>query len=94
MIHVYACCWNSAVFLSHWKSKLILYAYKNTVPGDVSAMVPWLRLCLCDSGTPALTSRGFVEDDYKKLAEYFDAAVKIALQIKENSKGWFYILAS
>nr|AFK45020.1 unknown [Medicago truncatula] len=58
-------------------------ANKNTVPGDVSAMVPGgIRM-----GTPALTSRGFVEDDFKKVAEYFDAVVKIALQIKENSKG-------
>ncbi|CAK8537788.1 unnamed protein product [Lathyrus sativus] len=58
-------------------------ANKNTVPGDVSAMVPGgIRM-----GTPALTSRGFLEGDFKKVAEYFDAAVKIALQIKENSKG-------
>ncbi|KAJ1421341.1 Tetratricopeptide-like helical domain superfamily [Sesbania bispinosa] len=58
-------------------------ANKNTVPGDVSAMVPGgIRM-----GTPALTSRGFVEEDFKKVAEYFDAAVKLALQIKENTKG-------
>ncbi|CAJ2652248.1 unnamed protein product [Trifolium pratense] len=58
-------------------------ANKNTVPGDVSAMVPGgIRM-----GTPALTSRGFIEGDFKKVADYFDVAVKIALQIKENSKG-------
>ncbi|TQD70971.1 hypothetical protein C1H46_043494 [Malus baccata] len=58
-------------------------ANKNTVPGDVSAMVPGgIRM-----GTPALTSRGFLEDDFVKVAEYFDAAVKLALKIKANAKG-------
>ncbi|KAH9756079.1 serine hydroxymethyltransferase 2 [Citrus sinensis] len=33
-------------------------------------------------GTPALTSRGFVEEDFEKVAEFFNAAVKLALKIK------------
>ncbi|XP_058750217.1 serine hydroxymethyltransferase, mitochondrial [Vicia villosa] len=58
-------------------------ANKNTVPGDVSAMVPGgIRM-----GTPALTSRGFVEEDFVKVAEYFDAAVNLALKVKAESKG-------
>lgn len=58
-------------------------ANKNTVPGDVSAMVPGgIRM-----GTPALTSRGFVEEDFVKVAEYFDAAVKLALKVKAETKG-------
>ncbi|CAB4267362.1 unnamed protein product [Prunus armeniaca] len=58
-------------------------ANKNTVPGDVSAMVPGgIRM-----GTPALTSRGFLEEDFAKVAEYFDAAVKLALKIKAAAKG-------
>nr|GMC65495.1 serine hydroxymethyltransferase, mitochondrial-like [Ipomoea batatas] len=58
-------------------------ANKNTVPGDVSAMVPGgIRM-----GTPALTSRGFVEDDFVKVAEFFDAAVKLALEIKAKTQG-------
>lgn len=58
-------------------------ANKNTVPGDVSAMVPGgIRM-----GTPALTSRGFVEEDFVKVAEFFDVAVKIALKIKAETKG-------
>ncbi|XP_023001927.1 serine hydroxymethyltransferase 2, mitochondrial [Cucurbita maxima] len=58
-------------------------ANKNTVPGDVSAMVPGgIRM-----GTPALTSRGFLEADFVKVAEYFDEAVKLALKIKANSEG-------
>lgn len=39
------------------------------------------------SGTPALTSRGFVEEDFEKVAECFDAAVKLALKIKADTKG-------
>lgn len=39
------------------------------------------------SGTPALTSRGFIEDDFAKVADFFDAAVKLALKIKADSKG-------
>ncbi len=43
-------------------------ANKNTVPGDKSAMVPsGLRV-----GTPALTSRGFIEEDFVQVAEYID----------------------
>ncbi|GKV19925.1 hypothetical protein SLEP1_g30121 [Rubroshorea leprosula] len=58
-------------------------ANKNTVPGDVSAMVPGgIRM-----GTPALTSRGFVEEDFEKVAEFFDAAVQLALKIKADTEG-------
>ncbi|XP_019447182.1 PREDICTED: serine hydroxymethyltransferase, mitochondrial-like [Lupinus angustifolius] len=58
-------------------------ANKNTVPGDVSAMVPGgIRM-----GTPAPTTRGFVEEDFVKVAEFFDAAVNIAVNIKAESKG-------
>jgi glycine/serine hydroxymethyltransferase len=38
-------------------------ANKNTVPGDTSALVPGgLRM-----GSPALTSRGFVEEDFEQV---------------------------
>ena len=41
-------------------------ANKNTVPGDTSALVPGgLRM-----GSPALTSRGFTEQDFDKVAEF------------------------
>mgnify|MGYP004711500877 CR=1 FL=1 len=39
------------------------------------------------SGTPALTSRGFVEEDFVKVAEFFDAAVRLAVKIKGQTKG-------
>ena len=43
-------------------------ANKNTVPGDKSALVPGgLRM-----GAPALTSRGFTEADFDKVADFVD----------------------
>lgn len=46
---------------------------KNTVPGDKSALVPsGIRM-----GTPALTSRGFDEADFKQVAAFFARAVAI-----------------
>ena len=43
-------------------------ANKNTVPGDKSALVPGgLRM-----GAPALTTRGFTEKDFVRVAEVVD----------------------
>ena len=56
---------------------------KNTVPGDTSALTPGgIRM-----GAPALTSRGFKEDDFSKVAEFFDRAVTIALKLKATEQG-------
>lgn len=56
-------------------------ANKNTVPGDKSALVPGgLRV-----GTPAMTTRGFTKQDFTKVAEYVDRAVKAALRIKAEA---------
>ena len=56
-------------------------ANKNTVPGDKSALVPGgVRM-----GTPALTTRGFVEEDFVKVADFVDRSVKIAQQLKEQT---------
>jgi hypothetical protein len=50
------------------------------VPGDVSALVPGgLRM-----GSPALTSRGFVEKDFERVAEFVDRAVAIAVELKKK----------
>jgi glycine hydroxymethyltransferase len=38
-------------------------------------------------GTPALTSRGFAENDFAKVAHFFDRAVKIALKLKNTEQG-------
>ncbi|KAK1738933.1 serine hydroxymethyltransferase [Skeletonema marinoi] len=56
---------------------------KNTVPGDTSALNPGgIRM-----GTPALTSRGFNEDDFAQVAEFFDRAVSIAVKLKGTEQG-------
>ena len=56
-------------------------ANKNTVPGDVKAMVPGgIRM-----GTPALTSRGFTEADFEKVAEFVDRAVQIAQKVNSEA---------
>jgi glycine hydroxymethyltransferase len=50
---------------------------KNSVPGDVSALVPGgVRL-----GSPAMTSRGLVEKDFEAIASMLDRVVKIALKV-------------
>eukprot|EP00953_Heterococcus_sp_UTEX-ZZ885_P008960 5314-Heterococcus_DN1.PRE.2 len=49
-----------------------------SVPGDTSALTPGgIRM-----GAPALTTRGFTEDDFEKVAEFFDRGVGIADAIK------------
>jgi glycine hydroxymethyltransferase len=55
-------------------------ANKNTVPGDVKAMVPGgLRM-----GSPALTSRGFVEADFDQVADFVDRAIKITVDLQSK----------
>jgi len=45
---------------------------KNTIKGDKNAMSPYgIRL-----GTPALTTRGFKENDFEKVAEFLDEVLK------------------
>jgi glycine hydroxymethyltransferase len=56
---------------------------KNTIPGDTSALTPGgIRM-----GAPALTTRGLQEDDFSKVAEFFDRAVAIALKLKNTEQG-------
>lgn len=51
---------------------------KNTVPGDKSAMVPGgIRM-----GSPALTSRGFIESDFEQVAEFVHRGIQIAKELK------------
>mmetsp|Transcript_26845 Transcript_26845/g.67486 ORF Transcript_26845/g.67486 Transcript_26845/m.67486 type:complete len:462 (+) Transcript_26845:63-1448(+) len=54
---------------------------KNTVPGDRSALSPGgVRV-----GAPALTSRGFKEEHFVKVADFLDRTVKLAIKIQEES---------
>uniref|UniRef100_H3CL90 Serine hydroxymethyltransferase n=1 Tax=Tetraodon nigroviridis TaxID=99883 RepID=H3CL90_TETNG len=51
---------------------------KNTCPGDKSALRPsGLRF-----GSPALTSRGLVQDDFKKVAEFIHRAIMLSLEVQ------------
>jgi len=53
---------------------------KNAIYGDVSALAPGgVRI-----GTPALTSRGFKEQDMIKIVEFFDRAAKIAKEVQSK----------
>jgi len=55
---------------------------KNTTPKDKSALNPsGVRL-----GAPALTSRGFKEDDFVKVADFLDEAADIAIDAKAATK--------
>ncbi|KAI1204426.1 serine hydroxymethyltransferase [Annulohypoxylon truncatum] len=55
---------------------------KNTVPGDKSAMIPGgLRI-----GTPAMTTRGFTENDFVRVADIIDRAVTIASRVDKAAR--------
>ncbi|CUM65065.1 uncharacterized protein PRCAT00002687001 [Priceomyces carsonii] len=58
-------------------------ANKNTVPGDKSALFPsGLRV-----GTPAMTTRGFGPEEFARVADYFDKAVNISIELKSKEQG-------
>ncbi|KAL3473620.1 serine hydroxymethyltransferase-domain-containing protein [Aspergillus californicus] len=55
---------------------------KNTVPGDQSALKPGgLRL-----GTPAMTTRGFQPEDFRRVADIVDRAVTITQKLDKSAK--------
>lgn len=55
---------------------------KNAVLGDKSALTPGgVRV-----GTPALTTRGLKEADFRKVADFLHRAVEIALEIQKTTK--------
>ena len=55
---------------------------KNTVPGDKSAMKPGgLRM-----GSPAMTTRGLLPDDFRRIAEIVDRAVTMTISLDKKAK--------
>jgi glycine hydroxymethyltransferase len=53
---------------------------KNSVPGDTSALTPGgVRV-----GTPAMTTRGANEEDFKVIAGFLHRVVQISLEIQEK----------
>lgn len=54
---------------------------KNTIPSDKSALTPsGIRF-----GTPAMTSRGFIEKDFKVVADFILKAANIAKEVKAQN---------
>ena len=51
---------------------------KNSIPGDKSALTP----CGIRIGTPAMTSRGMGEDDFKRIAHYIGKSVDLCKDIQ------------
>merc|ERR1719326_243990 len=61
--------------------KVSIITNKNTVPGDKSALSPsGLRI-----GTPAMTSRGLVEEDFVKVGQLISKAIKVSQDIQVTS---------
>ncbi len=57
-------------------------ANKNTVPGDRSALTPGgLRI-----GTPAMTTRGFTEEDFVRVADIINRAVSITTRVDKAAR--------
>lgn len=55
---------------------------KNTVPGDTSAMKPGgLRM-----GSPAMTTRGLMPEDFVRIAEIVDRAVTLAQTLDKEAR--------
>merc|ERR1711871_87329 len=56
---------------------------KNSVPGDRNMFVPGgMRI-----GTPAMTTRGLGEDDFRQVADLVDRGVRIAVDLKAKTPG-------
>jgi glycine hydroxymethyltransferase len=53
---------------------------KNSIPGDKSALTP----CGIRIGTPAMTSRGFGEEHFKRVAGYIDQCIKITKDVQAS----------
>lgn len=53
---------------------------KNSIPGDKSALTP----CGIRIGAPAMTSRGFGEDDFKRVVRYIDQLINITKEVQSE----------
>ena len=53
---------------------------KNSIPGDKSALTP----CGIRIGAPAMTTRGFNEEDFKRVADYIDQSINLCKQIQSS----------
>ena len=54
---------------------------KNTIIGDKSAVTPGgVRI-----GTPAVTTRGYLEEDMKQVGYFIDETIKISKNVQKTS---------
>jgi glycine hydroxymethyltransferase len=53
---------------------------KNSIPGDRSALTP----CGIRIGTPAATTRGFGEADFRKVASYIDKCIRLTRKVQDE----------
>ena len=53
---------------------------KNSIPGDKSALTP----CGLRIGTPAMSSRGFGNEAFRRVAGYIDTLIKLAKKIQSE----------
>jgi len=53
---------------------------KNSIPGDKSALTP----CGIRIGAPAMTTRGFGEDDFKRVARYIVQSIELCKKIQSE----------
>jgi len=54
---------------------------KNTIVGDKSATTPGgVRV-----GTPAITTRGYLENDAKEVGRFLDEAIKLSIELQERA---------
>ena len=53
---------------------------KNTIVGDKSAVTPGgVRI-----GTPAITTRGYLEEDCREVARFLDEAINLSIKLQER----------
>lgn len=56
---------------------------KNSVPRDTSALIPGgIRI-----GSPAMTTRGMLEEDFKRVADLIHKGVEVAKKVAEETEG-------
>ena len=51
---------------------------KNSIPGDKSALTP----CGIRIGAPAMSTRGFGESDFERVAQYIDQCINLCKQVQ------------
>ena len=54
---------------------------KNTIVGDKSATTP----CGVRVGTPAITTRGYLEQDAKEVGRFLDEAIKLGVELQDRA---------